>query len=245
MPGRLFDKKDRNMMSHTEVSFQMAFVLKLFKHSLGKYGYSYPFIATFNKGKKLPMDVKADLLLEQKTYSVRNGCNIESNDLEEPAQFVPDTEDLYVSILLLKLNTKEDEKLTVKLFKSLARQYDPDAIAYINSCWYNEYENPDSVSDEEVLTNPDSVRAIHCCYYKREDNIARMCVLPFINKGKHKQEHPSFEETEEIGDPELRHDVLVCGCGWFTNYPKLGPFVKNPYRGVKRFLPGKGISLPQ
>jgi hypothetical protein len=217
-------------MTHVEVSYQMGFILKVVRLHLEKFGCAYPLVITLNKGSGIHMNVNADVVLDQKMYVVRRGELIDLEGAEDPT-FVPTLDDVYVTILMFKLRSKEDEKLTLKLFKALAQQYKPDAIAYVNSCMYNEYDNPKSISDEAVISNPDSVRVIHCCYYIDGDPQVSMCVLPFLNRGELSTEIPSIEDMDrdEEDIPDKQYDIFVSDCGWFTAYSKLDPFVKYPY----------------
>src|SRR5271157_4615975 len=134
------------MMTHFEVSYQMGFLIKVAKLQLESYGYVYPLIITLNKGKEVPVKIKSELQIDHKTYIVRDGNLIEKEDL--PMFTPPEPKDIYVTVSMFKMMTDEDEALIVKFFKAVAHQFDPDAVAYVNSCLYNEYSNPDAVTDQ-------------------------------------------------------------------------------------------------
>jgi len=221
------------MMTHVETSYQMGFVIKLSKLLLSKYGSFHPIITLFNKGKELPVTIKfkdLDLLLDQKTYIVRDGKvvdkdeGINSDVLGDP---IPHPEDIYITMLMFKLYSEDNEKRIIDLYTELANKHDPDAISYLNCMLYNEYSDPDSVTHLEAAVNPDSVRVVHCCYYTRESPRISMCFLPYINKGPIEREVDQFEMSPE--EEETQYSVLISDCGWFERDPKIKPVLPCPY----------------
>ena len=221
------------MMTHVETSYQMGFVIKLSKLLLTKYGSFHPIITIFNKGKTLPITIKSKdlgLLLDQKTYIVNDGEVVEDTDnsfsTKDPSK------NIYITMLMFKLYSEDNENRIMDLYTKLTTKYDPDAISYLNCMLYNEYSDPDSVTPIEAATNPDSVRVLHCCYYTRESPKISMCFLPYINKGQIEKDESQFDISPEFSEEtieEPQYSILISDCGWFERDPKIKPVLPCPY----------------
>lgn len=207
-------------LNHIEMSFQMGFIAKLVELNLKSYGHTYPFIVTVNKGKDLKVNVEGSNVLDTKLCRVRDGLLL----VEEE----PKADDIYINITMMRLRTDEDEASIPIKFNSIAKVYDPDAIAYVQSCLYNEYPDPDSVKRDTMLQDPENIHVIHICYYLKDDPIARISIMPFINKGVDKGSAPSFNKETLKEDEE--HTIVMANCGWFTPYFRIDPLMQYPFK---------------
>lgn len=213
------------MMTHVEVSYMMVFAKNLMDIYLQKYGYGYPMIVTFNKGKDLEINLQHPNIIDNRTSVIRDGNFIDEGPYE--------AEDIFMQVLMLKLQTQGDDQKLFDLYKMVAHQYDPDACAYMQSCLYGEFEDPDLVSEDDMNHDPDIIHVINFSYFTREDATPRICVVPYINKGKMKEmeEEVSFEEVlEDEDNSKAKFEVLIIGNGWLTPYYKVEPLVNYPYK---------------
>jgi hypothetical protein len=209
------------MMTHVETSYMMTFVRKLMEIYLRSYGYGYPMIVAFNKGKDLKLDIKNPSIIDSRTSAFRDGKLI-TEERERP--FGP--EDVFMQTIMLRLKSEEDEKVIAELFKTVGQKYSPDACAYMQSCLYGEYDDPSLISEDDMNIDPEVLHVLNISYFTREDPVPRICVIPFINKGEvQDNEIPDDEE----GERKLKYTVLMVGCGWFKPYYKVNPIIQNPY----------------
>ena len=217
-------------MTHVEVSYMMVFVKKVMDIYLQKYGYGYPMIVAFNKGKDLEINLQHDSIIDNRTSVIRDGNFIEEGPYE------PD--DVFMQILMLKLQTKGDDQKLFDLYRTIAHQYDPDACAYMQSCLYGEFEDPTLISEDDMNHDPDVIHVVNYSYFLREDTSPRICVVPYINKGRLKDEDTEIyvESMEELNealdedDTKAKFEVLIVGNGWLTPYHKVDPLVDYPYK---------------
>lgn len=207
------------MITHVEMSFQMGFLMKLIEMNLKCYGHLNPLIISVNKNKDLEIDLKYDSIIDSKVCRIRNGTLLSE---EEPEQ-----DDTYVHVTMIRLRSDKDEEAIPSILKNIADNYNPDAIGYVQSCLYNEYEDPDRISREMMLQDPDNIHVIHMCYYLRGDQKARLSIMTYLNKGPKKQSSDVFDSDK---DPDAEdHVVLINDCGWFRENSKVEPAIKYPY----------------
>jgi hypothetical protein len=207
------------MLTHVEMSFQMNFVVKLVELNLKAYGHTFPFIVAVNKGKNRNILLESPTIMDTKICRVREGMLLEDEEAEP--------NDTYVNVLLLRLKTDEDEASIPGIFKEIADKYEPEGLVYIQSCLYNEYPDPNSVSRDTMVQDPENINVIHMCYYLRGDPIARISIMPFINKGVKKSDIPKFEAPDV--EEEKEYQILMSNCGWFVPYHKIEALMKYPY----------------
>ena len=166
------------MLTHVEMGFQMGFVFKLAELNLKSFGHTFPFIVAVNKGKNKEILLDSHVIMDTKICKIREGMLLEDEEAEP--------NDVYVNVLLMRLKTDEDEETISGTFKEVACKYMPDAMAYVQSCLYNEYPDPNNVSRDTMVQDPENINVIHMCYYLKDDPIARISIMPFINKGESK-----------------------------------------------------------
>lgn len=208
------------MMNHPETSLYMSYVLNLSKRNLLKDGYAYPIVAVLNKGRDPRPHLKHELLMDEARFVMK--------DLEmvEDESFVTDTEELvYAYIYLFRVRKSTDEDQMEFITKTLCRTGgDPDAIGLISCCVYNEYSDPDNVTREQILADPDVTRIIVATYYLKGDPVRRDSVTPYINRGQITTEIPSLSDEIKQG-----YEVLAAHSGWYAPGPNDIRKIKNPY----------------
>jgi hypothetical protein len=204
-------------LEHIDISYNMRHLIKETKRFLGVCGQLYPTIYLINKAKAIEISLTSDILILNTEYMISDEGLIQKDDFRFS---FPKMDDCYVTSLMFRVSNKKEENETLKLFKSLTKTYNPDAIAYLRNCWYGEYPDPDKMKDEDVLRDPDAVRILWYCYYKRGDPQATMCVMPFINRGEIKKDN--FNKTKN-------YDITIANSGWFLKDPMFKEYVKYPY----------------
>lgn len=214
------------MITHVEMSFQMGFITKLIEINLKRYGHVNPLIVAINKGKEIPLDLNFSTILDTKICRVRGGVLLTEEE--------SDPEDIYIHVVMLRLRSDEDEVMLQKIYNHIAKLYDPDAMGYSQSCLYNEYSDPSSISRETMLKDPENIHVIHMCYYLRGDKKARISIMPYLNKGPNKDadKEVSFSpgEEEEVSD----YVVMLSDCGWLKEYSKIEPIRSYPYKRERK-----------
>lgn len=218
------------MLTHVEVSYMLTFVKKLVELNLKSYGYGFPLVVAINKGKALPVNCEHPNILDRSTCVVRDGRFIEDGSREP--------NDIFMQVLMLRLQEEDDAENIVMLYKNVAQQYDPDACVFVQTCLYNEYSDPSVISEQDMNVDPEVIHVVNFTYYTREDPRPRMCVSPLINKGSRDENDLALndlvgEENEDRDGRGLRprFQVLMIGCGWFTPYHKVESIMGNPYKG--------------
>lgn len=205
------------MITHVEMSFQMGIIMKFLEMNLKHYGHINPLIVSISKGKDLEIELDFDTIVDQKLCRVRDGMLL-SEDESNP-------DDVFVHVTMLRLTSDSDEEKIPKILKHIAKTYNPDAIGYVQGCLYNEYVNPDSISRDEMLGDPNNIHVAHVCYFLNGDRRARMSIMPYLNKGIKKD--VEFDPDNIGSDPE--HVVLTNDCGWFRENRTAGPVIDYPY----------------
>lgn len=212
------------MITHVGMSFQMGFIMKLVELNLRKYGHTYPFIVAVNKGKALDITFDSSSVMDTKVCRIREGMLL----VEE----APEPNDTYVEIVMLRLRSDEDEKAISEIYEEVANKYSPDAIGYVQSCLYNEYPDPNTVTRDTMLQDPENIQVINMSYYLNGDPIPRISIMPFINKGMDKDSERAKELFESLGEETPNENkIIIASCGWFTPYYKIEPFMPYPYMG--------------
>ena len=204
-------------MTHAETSYMMIVMKNLMTIYLQSYGYGFPMVVAFNKGKALDIDIKNPNIVDKRISVFRGGKLIST----EPC--LPD--DIFMQVLILRLQDEKDEKVLEEVFKIVGKKYNPDACAFMQSCFYGEYDDPLSISNDTMTADPNVFNVLNISYFTKEDPIPRICVMPFINKGEVKENSSLFEEREDTS----KYNVLMIGCGWFLPYPNIKSIVQNPY----------------
>lgn len=207
------------MITHIEMSFQMGFIMRLIEMNLKSYGHMNPLIVSVSKDKNLEIDLNYDTVIDQKLCRVRDGMLLNEDE--------PEPGDVYVHVTMLRLKSDSDEEQIPVILKHIVKAYNPDAIGYVQGCLYNEYSNPDLVSRNEMLVDPDNIHVIHMCYFIRGDRKARLSIMPYLNKGLKKTDTDVFDPDKREDDQE--HVVLINDCGWFRENNKVDPIIKYPY----------------
>lgn len=202
------------MITHVEMSFQMDIIMKFLEMNLKHYGHINPLIVAVSKDKDLEIELDFDTVVDQKLCRVRDGMLV-SEDESEPG-------DMYVHVTMLRLTSDSDEAKIPVILKHVAKTYNPDAIGYVQGCLYNEYTNPDKISRDEMLGDPDNIHVAHVCYFIRGDRKSRLSILPYLNKGLKKT---------DVFDPdnEPEHSIFINDCGWFRENRTVSPIIDYPY----------------
>lgn len=202
------------MITHMEASFNLSLSIERMFQFMRNHGVHYPVIFALNKGK--PLDVEPCL-----NESVINHNN-EDKDPAHPIYRV------YRSAVGFRNYGPEDEENMQKAADSIAKKLDPDAIALIIACIYDEFDEGQN-QPSELQLDPDAFNVLHTCYWLREDPKPWVSMVPYVCK-------PSDGPlTTPVTNPreDVNHGVVSTAFPWVNDPKKLGTKILDPYRDLR------------
>lgn len=202
------------MITHAEASFNLSLSIERMFQFMRKHGQHYPVLFALNKGD--PLDVGSCL-----NESVINHDS-EDKDPAHPATRV------YRSAIGFRNYEEEDEANMQKAADRVARELNPDAIALVIACIYDEFDEDEKLP-EQLQLDPDAFNALHTCYWLREDPKPQVSMVPYVCK------QADGPLTTPIANPVegVEHGVVSVAFPWVTDPRKLGTKIKDPYRELR------------
>ena len=201
------------MITHAEASFSVSMSVEKMFEFMRKHGHHYPVLYALNKGE--PMDV-SDCL---------NGSVI-SHDAEEKHLSHPEHR-VYRAAIGFKNMEPEDEANIQKAADDLAKKLNPDAIALVIACIYDEFDEGDNVP-KTLDADPEAFKVLHSCYWTREDPEPKVSMVPYVcmdNEGS---------TPKDNTDEEVNCGVSSVAFPWLTAPKKLGTKILDPYREQRK-----------
>jgi len=200
------------MITHAEASFSVSMSIeKMFKF-MRKHGHHYPVLFALNKGE--PVDI--DKCLNK---------SVISHDAEEKDPSHPEYR-VYRAAMGFQNFGPEDEQNIQMAADKMAKELDPDGIALVIACLYDEFDEDDEIP-ETLGTDPEAFRVLHSCYWTREDPEPKVAMVPYVCR----------ENSEATPMDNMESDIN-CGVAsmafpWMTNPKKLGTKLLDPYRELR------------
>ena len=191
------------MVTHLEASRLMSDAIERAKTYMRKHGFVFPLIYIFNKEKPIQPEIE-------------NGSVLQVRHDEQPDHGV------YKTIIGFKMSCEEDDRQMEKIFATLAKEYNPDAMGMVVSVFYNEFPEELFEKATALSTDPDSWMMLHSFFYLREDPKAAMRYIPYTDRGL------SEKPDTDTGKPQ--HDITFMDYPWTRPLQKIGPRMPNPYK---------------
>jgi len=200
------------MITHARASLSMDWSIKNAQKSVTREGFLYPSLFLLNKGKPIITNYEHPSILHV--------------DHDEDTHN-PNT--VYKTIFLFKNITKEDENSINIVAKELTRKTNPDAVGLIMVVLYRELsvkEYKNLSKDYQAGLDPESMRAVHGCYYIKADKNPAMILIPFVDRTVTIDLEP---EGPDLGIPKPKRDIIFVESTWRYKDKSLDPWLKYPY----------------
>lgn len=202
------------MITHAEASFNLSLSIERMFQFMRKHGAHYPVLFALNKGT--PVDV--------------SGCLNESvinHDKEDTDPAHPDIR-VYRSAIGFRNYEDKDEQNMQLAADKVAKELDPDAVALVIACVYDEFDEDEDMPDRLDL-DPDAFNALHTCYWLREDPHPQVSMIPYVCRHAEGPLAPTVHNPRE----GVNHGVVSVAFPWVKDPKKLGTKILDPYRELR------------
>jgi len=136
----------------------------------------------------------------------------------------PRDDNVYLSVVFMKLESQGDAQEIRKLFKTLVDKYNPSAACVIIPGQYKEMNRSEFDKCYSLILDPESVQVLSITYFLPEDPEGKMKLITIYNRGEIK------DTSSEIFEKEKAYDLTFFDTNWTNISRKLDNPYPNPYR---------------
>jgi hypothetical protein len=198
------------MINYAEATLNVGLAIdKLFRF-MQKHGHHFPVLYVLNKGTPLNVD------------ECTNSSVISSDS--EDASDSHTSNHIYRSAMGFKNVGVEDERNIQLAADKVVELLNPDAIALVIACIYDEFDSTEEIPDR-LDNDPEAFKVIHSCVWVREDPEPRVAMIPYTDENV----HLSPEVTKSLPS-EINCGVARVQYPWMLDPKKIGTKINNPYR---------------